>query len=187
MASRILVAGASRHGATLDIVDAIASVLTHRGFSVIDKPLEEVSDPGGFDAVVIGSAVYVGRWMGDAVDFIDNHADELCRIPVWLFSSGPIGDPPMPEGDPTEVPELIDKIQARGHRIFAGRLDKDRLGLGERLIVSMVRAPSGDFRDFPQVAAWANEIADSLDAEAGADSEEEVDRTREALLVAAMR
>ena len=86
MASRILVAGASRHGATLDIVDAIAGVLTHRGLSVVDKPIDEVADLGEFDAAVIGSAVYVGRWMSDAVEFIDSRADELSRMPVWLFS-----------------------------------------------------------------------------------------------------
>ena len=187
MASRVLVSGASRHGATLDIVDAIAGALTHRGLTVVDKPIEEVSDLEGFDAVVIGSAVYVGRWMSDAVEFVDSHADDLRRLPVWLFSSGPIGDPPMPESEPRGVAELIEKIEPRGHRVFAGRLDKDRLGVGERLIVGMVRAPSGDFRDFTSVTAWANEIADSLEADALAEADEEVDRTREALLVAAMR
>ena len=55
---------------------------------------------------------------------------------------------------------------ARGHRIFAGRLAKDELGFGERALVKMARAPYGDYRDWPEIAEWAREIAGSLKAAA---------------------
>lgn len=54
---------------------------------------------GGYDAVVLGSAVYVGRWLEPARELVDAHAEELAARPTWLFSSGPIGDPPKPEAD----------------------------------------------------------------------------------------
>ena len=111
---------------------------------------------------MIGSGVYVGRWLSEATTFATRHADELSRIPVWLFSSGPLGDPALPADEPTNISDLTAKLSPRGHMIFAGRLDTERLGLGEKLIVSAVHAPKGDFRDFAAVKAWADEIADQL-------------------------
>jgi menaquinone-dependent protoporphyrinogen oxidase len=163
MAKYVLVAAASKHGATLDIADVIAGVLSHRGFEVVDKQVDEVGDLGGIDAAVIGSAVYVGRWMPEAVSFVDRFGAQLSALPVWLFSSGPVGDPPKPAGEPEGAVEIARNINAREHRVFGGNLDTDRLGIGERLIVGMLKAPQGDFRDLDEVRAWAGRIADELD------------------------
>ena len=162
MAPQILIATASRHGSTFDIADEIARVLSRRGFVVLDKAADETDGVEPFDAVICGSAVYMGRWLPQATAFVTRNADELAQRPVWLFSSGPIGEPPQPEGDPQGISQLMERLHARGHRNFPGRLDRDRLSLSERVIVGMLRAPKGDFRDFPQVTAWATEIADAL-------------------------
>ncbi|MEO8626029.1 MAG: flavodoxin domain-containing protein [Candidatus Limnocylindrales bacterium] len=186
MAPQILIATASRHGSTFDIADEIARVLSRRGCVVLDKAADETDGVERFDAVVCGSAVYMGRWLPEANAFVTRNADELAQRPVWLFSSGPIGEPPQPEGDPQGVAQLIERVGARGHRTFAGRLDRDRLSLAERVIVGMLRAPKGDFRDFPQVTAWATEIADEL-APLGTDTTatDDTDTVRKALLLAA--
>ncbi len=159
---RVLVTGASKHGSTLDIIDVIARTLVQRGFEVVDKQVDEVGTLDSYEAAVIGSGVYVGHWLSEALTFVARHVEELSRIPVWLFSSGPLGDPPLPADEPTNISELTAKLAPRGHMIFAGRLDTDRLGLGEKLIVTAVHAPKGDFRDFAAVRAWADEIADEL-------------------------
>ena len=86
----------------------------------------------------------------------------LSRIPVWLFSSGPVGDPPKPADECVDAAPLAKLIGAREHRLFAGDVDRKRLGFGERLIVAVVRAPDGDFRPWPEIEAWANEIAAAL-------------------------
>jgi len=192
MAKTVLVTSASRHGSTYDIADVIAGVLGRRGFNVLDDPIGDVKSLEGVDAAVIGSAVYVGKWMPEAVGFVERHADFLREIPVWLFSSGPLGDPPKPAADPTTIAELMPKIGARSHRVFPGRLEPGQLGLGEKLIVNMVRAPNGDFRDFRAVMAWAEEVADALQARSGSLDEivdngtwDELDATREALLAGA--
>lgn len=83
-------------------------------------------------------------------------------MPVWLFSSGPVGDPPEPEVDPAEAGAMMIRVGAREHRLFAGKVDKSELGLSERAILAMVRAPEGDFRAWPEIAAWGGEIAASL-------------------------
>lgn len=121
----------------------------------------------GYDAVILGSAVYMGRWQPSAVGFVESHAEALRQRPVWLFSSGPIGSPDAkPEGDPEEVRELAREIGARGHRIFMGRLDRKRLTFGERAVVAAVRAPNGDFRNWDEIAAWAKEVARQLTPQA---------------------
>jgi len=162
MSNNVLIATASKHGSTYDIADEIARVLSRRGFHVADKPIDEVGDVDGYDAVIVGSAVYAGRWLPEALAFVNRHAARLGTRPLWLFSSGPIGDPPQPQGDPQGVAVMVESTRAKEHRLFAGLLDPDRLGLGEKVIVGMLRAPRGDFRDFPAVAAWAEQIADTL-------------------------
>lgn len=162
---RILVTAASRHGSTIEMASAIGRALTDIGLEVEVKPTHELDGVAGFNAVVLGSGVYMGRWLPEATEFVERHAVELRARPVWLFSSGPVGSPdPKPEGDPTGIGELIAAVRARGHRTFTGRLDRGRLGIGERLVVSAVRAPEGDFRDWEAVAAWAGEIAVELKA-----------------------
>lgn len=156
---KILVTAASRHGATREIAEAIAARLTERGHAPTVTEAVDVTDLDGFDAVVLGSAIYAGRWLGPARELVDRLADQLATRPVWLFSSGPIGDPPQPDEDPAEVADVIEAIGARGHQRFAGKLDRTELGWVERGVVRALKAPEGDFRDWPAIEAWTDEIA----------------------------
>lgn len=158
----VLIAYASKHGSTAEIARAIACELEGGGLAVEVREVSGVESIEQVDAVVVGSAVYIGQWQPAAVDFIGRHQDGLKRVPVWLFSSGPLGDDPFPKEDPPATRELIEKTGARGYRSFAGRLDRSLLGFGERLISGVVRAPSGDFRRWPEIRAWAREIAAEL-------------------------
>jgi menaquinone-dependent protoporphyrinogen oxidase len=159
---RVLVSAASRHGSTADIAKVIAEVLRMRGLEVDITAPHEVASVDAYDAVIIGSAVYTGHWLPDASALVAREADRLASRPVWLFSSGPIGDPPKPETGPSDVGDLADRIGAREHRIFAGALDKGRLGLGERSIVAVVRAPEGDYRRWDEIRDWASGVATEL-------------------------
>lgn len=155
----VLVTAASKHQGTAGIAQAIAGTLRHAGMAVTVLPVGDVGSLEGFDAVVAGSAVYGGHWLKPARQFIEQHTAELSARPVWLFSSGPIGDPPKPAEDPVDAAGMIRQTHAQGHRVFSGVLDAGELGLGERGILRALRAPIGDFRDFPQVTQWAEEIA----------------------------
>lgn len=160
---RVLVTAASKHGSTAEIADAIRTELEGRGFEVTLKPPSAFASIQGYDAFVIGSAIYAGRWREEAKDFVERHSAELKERDVWLFSSGPLGDPLKPEEDPTDAAPMIAKTGAREHRVFAGKLDKGKLNLAERALVRGVRAPYGDFRDWDEVSSWAGEIARSLE------------------------
>ena len=156
---RILVSAASRHGSTEGIARAIARELNGAGHEVVVQTPDIVERLGGFDAAVIGSAVYAGHWMPAATALIERETQALAGMPVWLFSSGPIGDPPKPEEDPVDVAELVEAIRAREHRVFAGALDRHALGFAERAITAALRAPEGDFRVWAEIRGWAREIA----------------------------
>ena len=163
---KVLVTTASKHHSTLEIGQAVGRALAGDGIVADVLAAEEVDTIAGYDAVVVGSGVYAGNWLAPARDFIQRCLGQLRERPVWMFSSGPMGDPPLPAGDPSGVAALIELIHPRGHRVFAGRLDGADLGLGEKLIVKAVRAPFGDFRDWAAIEAWADEIAAELGGDA---------------------
>jgi menaquinone-dependent protoporphyrinogen oxidase len=159
---RVLVAAASKHGATAQIADRIGETLRGRGYDVRVADAGQVDTVDSYDAVVLGSAVYAGHWLDAAKAVADRIAAQRPRPAVWLFSSGPVGDPPKPDEDPVDVAAIADATAPREHRVFAGRIDKSTLGFAERAIMIAVRAAEGDFRDFDAIAAWADEIADTL-------------------------
>ena len=161
---KILVSAASRHGSAAEAATRIAGAL-RAGLPadvVVDElPATEVGDPASYDAVVLGSAVYLGRWLDDARRLAERIA-ALAPRPVWLFSVGPIGDPPKPDEEPVEVGDIVRATRARGHRLFAGRLDRHRLGFGEKAVVMALRVADGDFRDLAALDAWGTQIAADL-------------------------
>lgn len=159
---RVLVSAASKHGATSEIASTIASALDEAGPETVVREPAGVERLDEFDAFVIGSAVYAGRWLGPARMLVEREAERLRGRPVWLFSSGPIGNPPKPETEPVDGAGLRILVGAREHRVFAGRLDRERLGLAEKLMVRAVRAPEGDFRGWQEIRAWAKGIAGDL-------------------------
>jgi menaquinone-dependent protoporphyrinogen oxidase len=160
---KVLVAVASKHGATEEMADTIGRRLRDRGLDVDVRNVDDVADLDPYEAVVLGSAVYMGRWLEPARAFADERAGELAVRPTWLFSSGPLGSPPKPDPEKAvQIDAIIAKTGAREHRVFVGKLDRSRLSLGMRAVVRAVHAPDGDFRDWPAIAGWADEIADTL-------------------------
>lgn len=158
----VLVTAASRHGATTEIARAIADVLSEHGLDVDVVAPEAVSSLDGYTACVVGSGVYAGRWLDHARTLIEGLEESFRDRSTWLFSSGPIGDPPRPDEAPVDVAAIVEAIGVREHRIFPGRLDKSRLSFGEKAIVLAFRAPEGDFRPWDEIRAWANEIATTI-------------------------
>jgi menaquinone-dependent protoporphyrinogen oxidase len=127
-----------------------------------ERPAEEVVTVDDYDAVVIGSAIYLGEWLKEAEELAREHAEVLRERPVWLFSSGPVGDQPLAMAEPDCIADLMALTGAREHQLFAGRLRQAVLDLGERAALRVVRASEGDYRDWDAIREWANRIADDL-------------------------
>jgi menaquinone-dependent protoporphyrinogen oxidase len=164
MKQRVLVTAASRHNATREIAEAIAAGLAARGIAAEARPIEDVTDLSDYGAVVLGSAIYMNRWLAEARRFAQVHASELCMRQVWLFSSGPLGpaDHLIPPSEPADVPVLERLTRASGHRTFGGRMDFRHLHFSERAIARTIHAPEEDRRDWDAVDRFAGEIADEL-------------------------
>ena len=112
--------------------------------------------------MVLGSAVYMGQWMKPARELVERSAAALAARPVWLFSSGPVGEPPKPAGNPVDVTKILQAAKARDHWIFADKLARKQLSFRDRAMASAVRAAEGDFRNWAQIKDWATGIADTL-------------------------
>ncbi|MGD1992529.1 MAG: flavodoxin domain-containing protein [Anaerolineae bacterium] len=167
MDRRVLVAYASKHGATAEIAKRIGEVLRKAGLSADVLPAERATNLVPYGAIILGSAIYIGRWRREATNFLETNEQALAKRKVWLFSSGPTG-----EGDPVElvdgrkIPEAVqpavNRIQPQDVAIFHGVLDPNELNFVERWMVKRADQPTGDFRNWDDITAWATAIAEVL-------------------------
>lgn len=163
----VLIAYASKYGATQEIAQRVGEVLERGGAHVDVRPAEDVTSVQGFGAVVIGSGVYSANWLPDAVELLESFQDDLSSKAVWLFSSGPTA-----EGDPAEVlggwtfpanlQPLIDSIHPKNVALFAGKIDANKLSLEDWLSNRSMRGVVGDYRDWQTIEAWGERISQSL-------------------------
>ncbi len=161
---RVLVSAASGHGSTTEIARVIGDTLANNRIAVDIVPPAVVDSIEDYDAVILGSAVYAGHWLGPARDFAIRFRGSLAVRPVWLFSSGPVGDPPR-KPEPAEVTRIRQAFPVCGHRVFAGKLDPQALSVMERTSLAVFRpGRRGDFRDWETITQWADGIAADLTA-----------------------
>jgi menaquinone-dependent protoporphyrinogen oxidase len=158
----VVVTAASKHGATREIAFWIQAAFMADGIHAVVREPDELTRLDAYDAVVLGSGVYAGKWLGEATKLVERLEPELKVRPVWLFSSGPAGDPPRPDSEPVDVAPMMAASAARTHTIFPGKIDRATMGFAERAICAALRVPDGDFRKRDEVEAWAHEIATSL-------------------------
>lgn len=159
---KILVAAATRHGSTREIATIIAGILEDAGIEADLLEPDDVMSLAGYDGAVIGSGIYMGRWLDPARQMIDRCHGEFAGRRVWLFSSGPLGEPAKPDNDPVDVEPMRVATGAIDHRVFPGRLVKSELGFAEKVVVAGVRAPYGDFRPWDDITTWAHGVANRL-------------------------
>lgn len=175
---KVLVAYATHHGATREIAERIGAVLSELDLGVSVESVDHVQDVRGFDAVVVGSALYCG-WLKEAVDFVQRNRAALGSRPVWLFSSGPLGTETVDAqgrdvrrmATPKEIARLREWVGPRDHRVFFGAYDPAARPLGFlertfRLVPNNAAIlAAGDFRDWGEIEAWAGAIGDELTLE----------------------
>lgn len=161
----VLVAYSSKRGSTAEIAETVAATLRREGLGVCLEPLEAVDSLERYDAVVLGSAVYMKRWRGDAKHFLKKHRKALRQMPFWVFSSGPVGDPAKDDPEWMEPPKLAEKVEEMGgkaHAVFGGCVPAEPQGFMERAMADGVPKEYRDRRDWDQIRAWAHQIAGEL-------------------------
>jgi menaquinone-dependent protoporphyrinogen oxidase len=167
MDTMALVAYATKHGSTADIAERIGETLRDRGIPTDVAPARSIRSIDEYGLVVVGSAVYLTRWQGEAVDFLQRFGHGLRERPLWLFGSGPTGGTPDADAKleevlraqppaPGNIHGLAERLGARPYRTFGGRAGPEMGGVFERWI------PKGDWRDLDAIRDFAMEIADSV-------------------------
>lgn len=161
---KLVVAAASRHGSTHEMADRIARTLQHdlaSGWQVVRPEVTDLRAFDDADAVVLGSAIYFGRWMRPAVHAL-KYLRSTAEPSLWLFSSGPVSDLETENARIIAVDSTVDTGQAIQHEVFGGQLDISRLSWMERTIVKAIHVPPGDHRDWQHIDDWAHQIAEQL-------------------------
>ena len=178
----ILVVYATKGGSTAEIAERIAHHLRLAGQHAEAMPVGADVDPANYDAVVVGSGVYVGSWLKEAIAYVRRHRAALAARPVWLFSSGPLGTATTDKDGrdlrevtiPKQIAEFQTLFGPRDHRVFFGAFDSSTCGLGVRILrlfpVGRKLLVEGDFRDWGEIQSWAELIAAELPTIAAADA-----------------
>ncbi|RPI33639.1 MAG: protoporphyrinogen oxidase [Chloroflexota bacterium] len=168
MNQKVIVTYASKYGATAEIAEKIGAVLCQAGLSADVMPMDAVRDLNAYQAVVLGSGIYIGQWNKKAAAFLKAHEKCLEERQVWLFSSGPTG-----EGDPValvkgqRIPAALQPVAERIHprdiAVFHGYINPGKVNfLVKWVIKNIVKAPFGDYRDWDSIVRWATGIASTL-------------------------
>jgi menaquinone-dependent protoporphyrinogen oxidase len=162
---RILVAYASKHGSTAEIAERIGERLRDAGHDVDVRPAGSIGDLEPYDAVVLGSAVYMARWNRDARRLLTRRSKQLAERDVWLFSSGPVGE----ETDGAErwttpklVTKMLPRIGAHEHVVFGGRVPTDPRNFVERAMLKNTPPELQDRRDWQEIDNWGKWIGETL-------------------------
>lgn len=161
---KALVAYGTKRGSTREIAEAIAKELKARGLETDCVEAKHVKSLKGYDTVVIGSGVYVNRWAKDARKLLARERKRLADRDLWVFSSGPCGE--IKEEDlesaweePPKVAKQAEKLGARDHVMFGGRLPVEPSNFVERAMVQSTPEEMRDLRDWDVIRSWARKIA----------------------------
>lgn len=159
---RVLVSVSSRHGGTRELGEVVADELRNAGLEVEETEPDEVERVDGYDAVVLGSSVYVGRLSLALRDLVERQGSQLRDVPVWLFWSGPVNEHPDRAPVPDDVTAVAAQVQAQGVQVFGGRLIDHGLSVNEKALVALQHATPGDYRSLELARSWARTVAAEL-------------------------
>jgi menaquinone-dependent protoporphyrinogen oxidase len=158
---RILVTFGSSRGGTEGLAQMVGDGLREQGVIVDVLPPRQIKHLDGYDAVVVGGALYASRWHRDARRFVKHHITELRQRPTFFFSSGPLDNAAREHAIPPVkgVQALMVQVGARGHETFGGRLTPDARGF---VAGKMAARHAGDWRDAEHVREWTQSVTAAI-------------------------
>ncbi len=171
MSEKILVAYASRLGATAGVAEEIGKTLSAAGLPVDVRPVQDVADLSPYRAVVAGSAIRGGTWLPEALQFVQTHQAELKRRPFAAFLVCMTLSMKNAAQYRGHVSTWLEPVRALVHPVseglFAGALDIARIpSFGDRLkfrlSVLFGAWQEGDHRDWDAIRQWAADLAPRL-------------------------
>ena len=159
---KTLIAYASKCGSTGEVAEAIAKVLCDLGTDVDVRLAEEISSLDGYNRVIIGSAIRMGRWLPDAKNFVEAQQARLAELPTMIFSVhlSNLGDDEAARAARAAYTAPVHElIMPQAEAFFAGKMDMARLDFLSRMIIKAMKSPEEDKRDWDAIHAWAQDVA----------------------------
>jgi menaquinone-dependent protoporphyrinogen oxidase len=165
MTKNVLVAYATKLGSTVEVAQSIGKTIAQNGFKVEVNSIKDVADTSGYDAVIFGSAIRMGQWLPEAIEFTNRHQASLKKVPVAIFTVHILnqGDDPESRKERLAYTESVKKILTpKAEAFFTGKIDPVQLNFFERLLFKAVNSPDGDYRDWDRIRSWANEVSQMI-------------------------
>jgi menaquinone-dependent protoporphyrinogen oxidase len=162
----VLVAYATKAGSTGEVAEAVGQALCASGAAVDVKPVKEVDDLDGYEAVVVGSAIRIGRWLPEAIRFVEANARTLAAMPVAYFQlSGFLQDdtPEKRQEAAAYLAPVRALVEPVSEGLFAGKIDYSTLSFFDRTIAKLVGSAEGDWRDRDAIRTWASDLRQAFD------------------------
>ena len=147
------------------VAEAIGQVLCEAGAAVDVRLAKEVTDLSPYRAVVVGSGIRVGKWLPEAVQFVERYQEALSRVPVAYFLVCLTLKEDTEENRRTVAAYLDpvrDLVQPVDVGLFAGVMDYAKLPFILRLMMKAMKSPKGDFRNWEAIRAWAGQVHTGL-------------------------
>lgn len=173
MSASVLVAYATRYGSTQEVAETVAATLREGGLEVDLKPMKEVHHLEDYSAIVLGAALYIGRWHKDARRFLLRHGNALSARPVAIFALGPLhSDKEEMQGSRSQLDKELAKfpwLTPIDIEMFGGKIDAARLHFPDSLMATLPgtplkETPVSDVRDWQAIRTWASNLAVKINA-----------------------
>jgi menaquinone-dependent protoporphyrinogen oxidase len=162
MTPAVLVAFATKHGSTQDVATEIAGRLCAHGIVTYTCAAAAVDGLEGYDGVVLGSALYMGRLHADGRNFLRRFRRELAARPLAVFAMGPRTLADENVASSRRQLEAVLATEPALHpfasAVFGGVFDPAQ----HRFPLNRMRA--SDVRDWDAIRAWADDVADHFAA-----------------------
>jgi menaquinone-dependent protoporphyrinogen oxidase len=161
MPEKILIAYASRHGATKEIAEALAGAIREAGFEADVRPAGTVADVSLYAGVVIGAPLYAGTLLKDLPKFAERHAKALKATPVAAFVSGSSLGDPGPD-DLRNADKALEGVRSRltlrDVAYFGGRFDPGSIPFVGFFVRLGGKDRVKDNRDWEKIREWGRTI-----------------------------
>lgn len=167
MGKRVLVVYASKYGSTGGVADAIGKELCSKDVASDVVLIKNADNIRSYQGAIIGSAIYMGKWMSEAIDFVKENRDVLCNVPVAYFHVGmTLARHPEKRAEVLSyvdpILKAVPEIKPVGIGTFAGAMDYNNLSWINKKILRSKGTPEGDFRDWNAIRSWAMDIKRTL-------------------------
>lgn len=167
MSEKVLVTFATKYGSTTGVAEIIAATLREKGYQVDLVQARDVRSLDGYQAVVLGSPLYIGSVLSDAAKFMDRNKETLAKIPSGFFVLGPLENTPEEiDGVRIQLDTVLKKYdwyKPATAEVFVGAYDSSKLRFPDSLINlfpanPLKGRPATDNRNWDAIRTWADTL-----------------------------